>query len=414
MSEIAIVSSRKVRLEKKSNDGSYGATIALKMANAPAKTLSTIQFYITLLTIIATAYGGTTLEDPLKEFYKTIPSISRYANFLGLATIVVFTTYLSLVIGELVPKTIGLTSAEKTAVIVAPFMQIMGYIATPIVFFLQLSTKIILKLLGYKGNTEPPVTEEELHMMIEQGSQHGVIDESETQMMKGIFRIGDRKVNSLMTHKNDIAWIEKDASEEEIYALLKSSIHSSFPVCEKTLDKIVGIVFIKDIATQIASNKKIDIKKILKQPLFVPETMPALELMEQFRETRVHTGFVMDEYGVVEGIVTFYDILEAIVGELPGSETLGSSYANRRDDGSWLIDGSMQIDEWKELLSIKDMTEKDTGTYNTLGGFMMHQLKRIPKETDSIKFKKYKFEVVDMDGKKVDKVLISLLPNEDQ
>jgi putative hemolysin len=325
---------------------------------------------------------------------------------LGFITIVALTTYLSLVLGELVPKTIALQIPEKVSLVVAPVMLVLNWIATPVVGLLQLSTKLFLSLLFLKNVKEPPITEEELQLMIEQGSEHGVIDENESQMMKGVFRIGDRKVSSLMTHRNEIVWIDIKWSEEEVYSIMRSSIHSSFPVCDADLDKILGVVFIKDIAVQIADQKKINIGAILKKPLFVPETMAALELLELFKTTRNHTGFITDEFGILQGVVTFHDILEAIVGELPLSDHETEAELTYRNDGSILVDGSKQIDEVLEEINIKDFKESDLGNYKTLGGFIMHRLGRIPKASDYFEFKGYIFEVMDMDGKRVDKVLI--------
>ncbi|HZG00287.1 MAG TPA: hemolysin family protein, partial [Chitinophagales bacterium] len=275
-------------------------------------------------------------------------------------------------------------------------------------------TRLILKLFGFKGNNEPPITEEELQHMIEQGSEHGVIEEAESQMMRGVFRIGDRKVSALMTHRMDIVWIDVNASQDEVFAMFRTSIHSSFPVCDGDLDHIVGVVFIKDIATQIAEHGKINIRHVMRHPLFVPETMDALELLEQFKKSRVHSGFVVNEFGVLEGIVSFHDILESIVGGLPLEATQEAyEMAVERDDGSWLIDGTMQIDEWQELLRMRELNEQETGTYNTLGGFMMHRLGRIPKTADKFAFKGFTFEVVDMDGKRVDKVLVSKIDTDE-
>lgn len=406
LSEFAIVTARKVRLAKKANEGSRSAKIALQLANHPQRTLSAIQFFITLVGFIAAAYGSVELSEPLADFYRSIPFTAKYADNLGFITIVGFTTYISLVLGELVPKTIAIQIPERVSLVVAPVMLVLNWLATPVVGLLQLSTKLFLSLLFMKNVKEPPITEEELQMMIEQGSEHGVIEESESQMMKGVFRIGDRKVSSLMTHRNEIVWIDISWSEEDIYKILKSSIHSSFPVCDGDLDKIIGVVFIKDIAVQIADHKKIDLKAVMKQPLFIPETMPALELLEQFKSTRNHTGFIIDEYGVMQGVVTFYDILEAIVGELPLSEHEADADLIYRKDGSILVDGSKQIDEVFEELSLKDVNESETGNYKTIGGFMMHQLGRIPVTSDYFHFKGYHFEVMDMDGKRVDKVLI--------
>jgi len=414
MSEIAIVSSRKVRLEKKAKEGSRAAAVALKLANNPQRTLSTIQFFITLSGFIAAAYGGNELAGPAADYFRKFSYTEDYADVLGIGVVVALTTYLSLVIGELVPKTIAITAPEKTALRTARLMQVLGWIASPVVFFLQASTKGILKLLGFKGNTEPPVTEEELQLMIEQGSEHGVIEESESQMMRGVFRIGDRKVSSLMTHRMDIVWIDVNASQEEIYGMFRTSIHSSFPVCDGDLDHIVGIAFVKDLATQIAERGSIDIKRSLKQPLYVPETMPALELLEQFKASHMHTGFVMNEFGVLEGIVTFHDILEAIVGGVPSDADPSAQMVVQREDGSWLIDGTMQIDEWTEVVRMRDLNETDAGSYKTLGGFVMHCLGRIPSEADKFEFKGFSFEVMDMDGKRVDKVLVRKLETEDE
>jgi putative hemolysin len=280
MGEIAVVSSRKVRLEKKAKEGSRGAAVALKLASNPQRTLSTIQFFITLLGFVAAAYGGNELSEPIADYFRKYELTNEYADILGISTVVAFTTYLSLVLGELVPKTIALTMPERMAIATSRIMQIFGWIAAPIVLFLQGSTKLMLKLFGIKANTDPPVTEEELQHMIEQGSEHGVIEEAESQMMRGVFRIGDRKVSALMTHRMEIVWIDVNATQEEIFSLFRTSIHSSFPVCDGDLDHIVGIVFIKDVATQIAEQQRLEITKIMKKPLFVPETMDALELLD--------------------------------------------------------------------------------------------------------------------------------------
>ena len=414
MSEIAIVSSRKVRLEKKAEEGNSSARAALKLANNPQRTLSTIQFFITLIGFIAAAYGGNELAGPIARHFEQFEWTREYAEALGISTIVAFTTFISIVLGELVPKTIALSSPEKTALRSARLMEVLSWIATPIVFFLQGSTRLILKVFGFKGNNEPPITEEELQHMIEQGSEHGVIEEVESQMMRGVFRIGDRKVSALMTHRMDIVWIDVNASQEEVFAMFRTSIHSSFPVCDGDLDHIVGVVFIKDIATQIAEKGKINIRHVMRQPLFVPETMDALELLEQFKKSRVHSGFVVNEFGVLEGIVSFHDILESIVGGLPLEATQEAyQMAVEREDGSWLIDGTMQIDEWQELLRMRELNEQETGTYNTLGGFIMHRLGRIPKEADKFEFKGFTFEVMDMDGKRVDKVLVSKIETDE-
>ena len=284
----------------------------------------------------------------------------------------------------------------------------MGWIAKPIAMFLQFSTKIVLKILMIKTNVTQTVTEEELHHMIDQGSQHGILEKQESDMMRGIIRIGDRKVNSLMTHRSEIIWVDIEIPEEDLLKHLSSSGHSSFPVCDKELDKVLGMVFIKDIFAQLAEKKKLDLRSLLKPPVFFPETMPALELLETFKRTHSHTGLIVNEYGSLEGIVSLHDIMESIVGDLPADATDDEQMAVRRKDGSWLIDGLMQIDSCVELIGLEEISDDDAGTYTTVGGFMMHQLGKIPKEADGFEFKKFQFEVMDMDGHRVDKVLVKI------
>lgn len=406
MAEIALISSRKARLEKSAKQGHRRAKMALKLTDTPEYFLSTTQIFITLIGIIAATYGGTNIADKLAVIYQKSPLLHPYARFLGVATIITIITYLSLVIGELVPKTLGINKPEKVAATFAPLIQFLGWIATPIRWFLQASTHLILKLLMVKKNSEPVVTPEELYHIIDQSSRYGLLEKQETKMMRGVFKIGDRKVNSLMTHRSEVVWIDISSSEEEIFETLRTSIHSSFPVCEGEPDKIVGTVTIKNLFTQLAEKKKFNLKEALTPPLFIPETMPALELLETFKKTRTHTGLIVNEYGAMEGIVTLHDLMESIVGDIPLSPGEEEKTAVQRKDGSWLIDGTVQTDEWSELLHLTDLTEGETGNYKTLGGFMMHHLGRIPKTADLFTFRNYYFEVMDMDGKRVDKVLV--------
>ena len=408
LAEIALISSRKARLEKSAKQGRMGAKVALKLMEKPQQFLSVVQIYITLISFIAATYGGTSIAHHLSEYFQQFEALKKYADFLGIATIVSFTTYLSLLLGELVPKTLGINYPEKVAMFSAPVIQVMGWIAKPIAWFLQFSTKMVLKILMIKTNVAQTVTEEELHHMIDQGSQHGILEKQESDMMRGIIRIGDRKVNSLMTHRSEIIWVDIDIEEEDLLKHLSASVHSSFPVCEKELDKVLGMVYIKDIFTQLAEKKKLDLKSLLKPPVFFPETMPALELLETFKKTHSHTGLIVNEYGSLEGIVSLHDIMESIVGDLPIDSTDDEQMAVRRKDGSWLIDGLMQIDRCIELIGIEEIADVDTGAYTTVGGFVMHHLGKIPKAADSFEFRNFQFEVMDMDGHRVDKVLVKI------
>lgn len=413
LAEIALISSRKARLEKAAKQGRHGAKVALKLMEKPQEFLSVVQIYITLISFIAATYGGTSIAYHLADFFRQFDAVKKYADILGIATIVSMTTYFSLLLGELVPKTLGINYPEKVAIFFSPFIRVLGWVAKPIAWFLQFSTKVVLKLMMIKTNVRQEMTEEELHHMIEQGSEHGILEKQESEMMRGVIRIGDRKVNSLMTHRSEIIWVDVDIEEEELLKHLSASVHSSFPVCDKELDKVLGMVYIKDIFTQLAEKKKLDIKSLLKPPNFFPETMPALELLESFKKNHSHTGLIVNEYGSLEGIVSLHDLLESIVGDMPADATDDEQMFVVRKDGSWLIDGLMQLDQMIELIGVEEVSEKDKGTYTTVGGFVMHHLGKIPKAADSFEFKKFSFEVMDMDGHRVDKVLVkSASPNE--
>jgi putative hemolysin len=246
--------------------------------------------------------------------------------------------------------------------------------------------------------------------LIEQGRQYGILEQQESDMMRSIFRTADRNVSSLMTHRTDVVWIDVDATEEEIMKIIRQGIHTSFPVCNKSLDQVVGIVWTKDILMHLNTDEKWNLHSLLKQPLFVPESMPALELLENFRSTGNHVSLVLNEYGSLEGIVTLYDVVEAIFGDIPMKEQ-SRDEAVQRADGSWLIDGMMQMPRWSDVIELHDFSDEDIGNYNTLGGFVMHQLGKIPATGEQFQFRNYNFEVVDMDGMRVDKVLVKKVSN---
>ncbi|MBA3647710.1 MAG: HlyC/CorC family transporter [Chitinophagales bacterium] len=411
MSEISLVSSRKVRLERLAKKGSRGAKIALKLSNDPQKFLPTVQIGMTAVSIVAGLYGGESFSGDVSAFFARYDFLKEYSGILGVIVIVIFTTFLTMVVGELVPKTIGLSRPEPIALILGPVMNVVYYVAAPFIWLLNISTKFILRLLRFREQSEPPVTEEELEHLIQQSSEHGVLEKQESDMMRSIFRTADRNVNTLMTHRQEIIWIDVDATTSEVQHLIEQSIHTNFPVCDNSMDKILGIVSIKDILVQLSKKKFLDIRTIMKQPVYVPESMPALEVLENFRNSGVHVTLVVNEYGSVEGIVTLHDVVESIFGNIPLAKHHIRDEAVQRKDGSWLIDGVMQTYEWSELLGLPDISEEDTGNYNTLGGFIMHQLGRIPKPADHFFFRNHQFEVMDMDGKRVDKVLARKMEN---
>lgn len=407
MAEIALVSSRKIRLKKLAKHGNKRAAIALALSEDPEKFLPTVQIGMTAVSVFAGAYSGSTIGADLSDWIAQFSFLKDYANILGYFIVVSITTFFTLVVGELVPKTIGLNRPEEVAILLAPLMKGVALVASPLIYILNFWTAIILKVLKVKKKKESPVTEEELIHLIEQGEEHGVLEKSETQMVKSVFRMSDNRVDSFMTHKSDLVWIDESEDKEEILKKISDSSHSYFPVCNGSTDDVIGLVSVKDIFIQLHESNSIDLKNIIRDPLFVPETMPAIELLETFRKTRNHTGLIVNEFGSLEGIVTLYDIMEALVGELPDEE--GSDAETEvvtRKDGSMLIDGMMQINEWSELLQLTDLTEKETGIYKTLGGFVMHQVGKIPRAGDLFHFGNYVFEVMDMDGMRVDKVLV--------
>ena len=406
MAEIALVSSGKIRLEEKANKGIKGAKIALSFLQKPEEFLSTVQIGITLVGIVAGAYGGIALAKDISPFFEQFELLKKLAFEISFFLIVGLITYLSLIIGELVPKTIAYNNPEGISIALAPMMKVLSGIATHVVRFLSFSTNIVLKILRIERKIEPPVTEDELKLLIEQGSQFGTIEKKETEMIKSIFRFGDRKAYSIMINRHDIVWIDNNDPPDVIKETVYNTNYSRLPLCDGSLDEIIGIIRVKDFFRHFEKGKELNLKEIAMQPLFIPENLPALKILERFRETKIHTAVVVDEYGSVEGIVTLHDLIENIFGELPDRHEKPESPVVEREDGSLLIDGSMPVDELNEVLSIPFEHKEE---YTSLGGYVMFKLNKVPQEGDNFITKNYRFEVVDMDGKRVDKVLVNKL-----
>lgn len=405
MCEIALVSSRKSKLEHMASKGSHGAKIALTLLKEPEKFLSTIQIGITLVGIIAGAYGGEAFTKDLQPYFESISWLKTYAEEIAFMSIVVTITFFSLVIGELVPKSIALNDPERITIALAPFMKGLAVITYPFVIFLSFSTKLLLKLFRIKGNNEPPITEEELKYLIDTGSQHGIIEKQESEMMYGVFRFGDKTAGDIMIRRKDIAWLNINQTLPEIQANVFQSSCTKFPVCEDSLDKIIGVVSIVDVLRYIEKKEEFILKEHLMEPIFFAETTPALKILETFRDKQIHIGFVVDEYGNTVGLVTLHDLVENIIGDLPeiGDEDLVKVVF--REDGSILIDGDIPIEELKKVLNVKSFPKENT--YATLAGLVIYQMHAIPKTGDGFTLGNYKFEVIDMDGHRIDKVLIT-------
>jgi len=414
MSETAVVSSRKARLQQRAEDGDEKAQAALRLAEDPGDFLSTVQVGITLVGILSGAFGGATVAEYLETWLKGYPQVAPYAASLSLVVVVVIITYLSLVIGELVPKALALNNPEDVASRVSGPMQALARLTSPLVRLLSASTRAVLSLLGVETSREPPVTEEEIKVMIEQGTTAGVFDQAEQDMVEAIFRLGDRRVGTLMTPRTEVYWLDLEDSPEQIRQRILHSPFSNLPVAKGNLDRVEGIVQAKDLLAQSLASERLDLAGAIKSAQFVPESLPALQVLERFRASGIHIALVIDEFGGLQGLVTIMDILESIVGEMPMVEAGEDVEILRRPDGSWLLSGMLPIDELLEVLNLKELPEINRGLYETLGGFVMVQLGRIPVSGDSFTLNGIKYEVMDMDGMRVDKVLVTPPPVEAQ
>lgn len=406
MSEMAVVSARKVRLQQWANEGNNNARTALELANAPTRFLSTVQVGITLIGILAGALGGATIAKKLALLVSQIRLLAPYSQAIGLGIVVVSITYLSLIIGELVPKRVALNNPERIAATIATPMRALSALASPVVHLLSTSTEVALRLLGIKPSLEPQVTEEEIRVLIKQGTEAGTFEVAEQDMVQRVFRLGDRQVSGLMTPRLEIVWLDLEDLAENNRHKMTHSAHSRFPVCQGGLDNVIGVVQVKDLLARSLAGEVIDLTAALQTPLFVPESMPALNVLELFKQSGTHTALVVDEYGVVQGLVTLNDILEAIVGDIPSVDELAEPQVVQREDGSWLLDGLLPVEDFFELFNIQALADEQRGNYQTLGGFVTSHLGRIPAAADHFEWRKLRFEVMDMDGNRVDKVLI--------
>jgi len=402
---MAIVSARKVRLEQHADEGSKGARTALSLARQPTRFLSTVQIGITLIGILSGAFGGATIAEKLAAYFARFPALQPYSEAISVGIVVTLVTYFSLVIGELVPKRLALNNAEKIAISVAPLMEFVAKVAKPLVSLLSFSTEILVRLLGIKPTSEPSITEEEIKILIEQGRLSGIFEDVEQEIVERVFRLSDRTVNSLMTHRSEMVWLDAEDPLEVNIKKIVASGHSNFLVCEGEIDHVLGILQVKDLLSEYASGQPVSIKTALQMPPFVPEGMNALKVLERLRQVKAPLAVVVDEYGTIAGMFTLTDVLEAIVGEIPGTDKEGEAKATHREDGSWLLDGMMSVDELQMLLDLDELPEEDVN-YDTVGGLFMAQLGRIPMVGDKFEWHDLHFEVMDMDGHRVDKVLI--------
>ena len=409
MSEMALTASRKARLQVMLEAGERGAEAAIDLHDHPTKFLSTVQVGITSISVLNGIVGDAAFSEPLGEWLAhTFGLAQRMAHVSATALVVLIITAVTIIFGELVPKRIGQMFPETVASLLAPPMQWLSMATRPLVVLLSKTTEAILGLLGIRGNARREVTEEEIAASLEEGLDAGVIEAQEHQMVRNVFRLDDRQIGSMMIPRAEIRWLDANAPIADVLRMVatEDDSHSRYPVCRGGLDDVIGVITAQGLLKPLAEGRMPVLTEELEPPVFVPETLSGMELLDHFRTHVAQLVFVVDEYGAVQGVITLRDVLEAITGEF-GPESGDDAWAVRREDGSWLMDGLIPIPEIKDRLEIKDLPEEDRGRYNTLAGMIMLLLGRLPRTTDVVEWGDWRFEVVDLDGKRVDKVLVS-------
>ncbi|MCE7029045.1 hemolysin family protein [Jiella avicenniae] len=407
MSELAVVSAKRRRLEQLAREGRHGAKAALKLAESPTTFLSSVQIGITLVGIFAGAFGGSVFASPLAELMRDWPVVGPVADDAAFVLVVVVITYFSLVVGELVPKRFALSRPEAVACFVAPTMRLVAMVGRPLVALLEISTRTLTAVFGLTGDESDKVTEEDVRAMIAEGTETGVFKAKEREMLEGVISIADRNVRSIMVPRPDVDWVAvDDAPDESLDEMVKTG-HSRYPVLDTDEDAVVGIVQTKDILEQQHVGGKVALAEIIRQPLYVNESMPILKLLERFRAHGVHMAIVLDEYGAFEGIATPQDILAAIAGSLPEGGEDEVPEAVLRKDGSWLVDGSMTVD--RLALKIDELSFPAEREYETVAGLVLDQFGHIPDIGERIQYADFEIEVVDLDGRRIDKLLFTRL-----
>lgn len=413
MSEAAIMSARKARLQQLAEAGNTQARAALELATHPNQFLATVQIGITLVGILASAFGGATIAEEIAARLSHVPLLAPYGDIIGVGIVVLGLTYFSLVIGELAPKRLALNNAERIASAIAIPMRALSAMAAPVVRLLSVSTDVVIRILGVKPSGEPSITPEEIRILIEHGTESGVFEATEQDMIENVLRLDERRVDACMTPRRQMVWFDLEDSPADIQRKIATSQHSRFPVIKDNLDNVLGIVRAKDLLIQLLAGQPLDLKALLRPPLFIPKSMSALKALELFKRKGTHLALIIDEYGGIHGLVTHNDILEDIAGNIPSPDAPAEPEATRRDNGSWLLDGLLSIDKLKEIFGLEKLLDEEN--FRTVGGFVMSQARSIPSVGQWFEWGKLRFEVVDMDGRRVDKVLVTptqaILPN---
>ncbi len=404
LGEIALLTAKRSRLESEKMKGSVNAAIALKLLDNIDNYLSAMQIGITLISIVEGAYAGVAIGKHLEPVVSLVPALAPYAEQISLSVVVTLITYLSLIIGELAPKYIAIQYADWLAIAFAPVMNFVTRLTGPISRFLSWSTKMFMRLLFIKPNEQQSVSEEEIKLLVKMANQQGVLEQKESEFIQNILRFADRDAYTIMTHRNDVEWLDVNAPNEENDHIVYESGYTKFLVCDDTIENILGVVKLRDYVDN-RSKPGFDLRNIVTQPLYLPETMNALKILERFRKERNYFAVVVDEYGSTQGIITLHDLTENIFGALPDLDDKEGPSIVTREDGSLLVDGTIPIDELREMIALKEFDFEDAD-YSTLAGFILYKLSEIPKVGDIMEAEGYRFEVIDMDKSKIDKVLI--------
>jgi putative hemolysin len=408
MSELAIVSSRRARLKPLADRGHRGARRALKLAEHPTQFLATVQFGITLVGIVAGAYSGATLAEPVAFLIRDWPLVGEHAYPVAVSMVVAAITYLSLVVGELVPKRIAMNHAESIAMRVSLPMAALARIGTPIVYALRISTEGLLRLLGVRQTADNRITEEEIKVMIAEGTETGIFMQQERRMIEGVLHLADHSVRTIMTPRPDIEWLDLEEDAAELMPKVMDAEHSRLLLCEGAIDEVLGFVYVKHLLMQIAADKPLEPRSCLKQALTVHETTTVLRMLDLFRQQAANLAIVLDEYGGVQGLVTPRDIFAAIAGEF-AEDAADEPGITRRQDGSWLVDGRVRMGDLERAIGARGLSDPE---YSTVAGLVLHRMGRLPQIGESIAFDDYRFEVVDLDSRRIDKILVTRLPPE--
>lgn len=414
MSEMALVSVRRSRLEKMADEGNRGARIALLLTADQNRFLSTVQVAITLIGMLAAAFGGAQIaRDTTDLFLQAFPSLQAHAEWVNLGwlgVVVLCLTIVSLIFGELIPKRVGLVYAEPISAAVAGVMHGLSRLIRPSVVFLGGATALFFRIFRLRTEPEPAITEDEIKDAIEEGVQEGVIEKVEQTMLENALHLGDRTVASIMTPRPDIVWIDVTDEARANWEEIARSDHSHFPVCDGSLDNVVGLVSVKRIWTRLVANQPVDLKACLVSPLFIPESARVHNLIELFKQHHRHTALATDEFGNISGIVNQIDVLETLVGFIPTLDEKAEELLVRREDGTWLIDGVFGVEDFKRRFDVEKLEGEELGDFKTLGGFVLMHIGRMPRAGDHFTLQGFRFEVIDMDGRRIDKILLTPLP----